>query len=374
MEKKIKIGLFIDTYFPMVDGVIMVVDNYARRLAKIADVTVFAPRIPKKEYDDTKLPYKVVRCKSIPLSFVDYALPLPGFDKKWHQSLFMSPITREACRGNMFIDLKNITVNYSQNEDVLNKINLNIEKGEFIGIAGRSGSGKTTLLETIGGMRKPNSGNVFFTNEDIYQENYDKLTFRRKLQIVFQFPENLFFEQDIFSEAAFGLRMSNIQQDEIESRVIAGLESVGFGKDDFHKSPFTLSGGQKRRLALACALVMQPEILLLDEPFSGLDTEGINLVSDILYREKKRGTTIIFVSHDPNILSELCSRILIISNHTIAFDGTPAQVYNDTDNLKNIGVMIPDVKILSQLLGMPLLENLTYDFFVQKLLQFIRGK
>ncbi len=274
----------------------------------------------------------------------------------------------------MFIDLKNITVNYFQNEDVLNKINLNIEKGEFIGIAGRSGSGKTTLLETIGGMRKPNSGNVFFNNEDIYQENYDKLTFRRKLQIVFQFPENLFFEQDIFSEAAFGLRMSNIQQDEIKSRVIAGLESVGFGKDDFHKSPFTLSGGQKRRLALACALVMQPEILLLDEPFSGLDTEGINLVSDILYRENKRGTTIIFVSHDPNILSELCSRILIISNHTIAFDDTPAQVYNDTDNLKNIGVMIPDVKILSQLLGMPLLENLTYDFFVQKLLQFIRGK
>lgn len=274
----------------------------------------------------------------------------------------------------MFIDLKDISVTYSQNENVLNKINLNIEKGEFIGIAGRSGSGKTTLLETIGGMRKPNSGNVFLNNEDIYQENYDKLTFRRKLQIVFQFPENLFFEQDIFSEAAYGLRMFNLQQNEIESRVSSGLESVGFGKDDFHKSPFTLSGGQKRRLALACALVMEPEILILDEPFSGLDIEGINLVSDILYREHKKGTTIIFVSHDPNILSELCSRILIISNHAIAFDSTPAQVYNNTDNLKNIGVMIPDVKILSQLLGINHLENLTYNFFIQKLLQFISKK
>lgn len=274
----------------------------------------------------------------------------------------------------MLINLNDISVNYSQNEDVLNKINLNIEKGEFIGIAGRSGSGKTTLLETIGGIRKPNSGYVFFNNEDIYQENYDKLNFRRKLQIVFQFPENLFFEQDIFSEAAYGLRMYNLDSGEIESRVSAGLESVGFGKDDFQKSPFALSGGQKRRLALACALVMQPEILLLDEPFSGLDTEGIDLVSDILHCEHKKGTTIILVSHDSNILSELCSRILVVSNHTIAFDGTPSQVYNNTDNLKNIGVMIPEVKKLSQMLGMEPLENLTYDFFIQELIQFINKK
>ena len=286
----------------------------------------------------------------------------------------MSLIAREACRGNMLVNLKDISVKYSHDEDVLNKINLNIEKGEFIGIAGRSGSGKTTLLETIGGMRKPNSGHVFFYNEDIYQENYDTLNFRRKLQIVFQFPENLFFEQDIFSEAAYGLRMSNMQQNDIRSRVSAGLESVGFGKDDFQKSPFTLSGGQKRRLALACALVMQPEILLLDEPFSGLDTEGINLVSDILYREHKKGTTIILVSHNPNILSELCSRILIVSNHSIAFDGTPAQVYNNTDSLKKIGVMIPDVKIFSQLLGINHLENLTYEYFLKKTLQFISEK
>ncbi len=275
----------------------------------------------------------------------------------------------------MLLRLKEISINYLPNQNILEKIDLNVEKGEFVGIVGKSGCGKTTLLESIGGLKKPQSGYIYYNNEDIYQHLFNQTGFRKKLQIVFQFPENQFFEQDVFSEVSYGLRMLDLPSDMIESRVKQSLESVGFNFELIRqKSPFVLSGGQKRRLALACTLAIQPELLLLDEPFSGLDAEGSKIVTDTLINEHQKGTTIILVSHDPNILCEICDRIIVISNRKIAFDGNPVQVYSKKDALQELGIIQPDTQILTQLLDMEQLNNLKYDYFIQNLIHFIEEK
>ena len=273
----------------------------------------------------------------------------------------------------MLLELKEISINYFPDQNILERIDLNIEKGEFVGIVGKAGCGKTTLLESIGGLKKPQSGYIYFNGEDIYQNNFNKLNFRKNLQIVFQFPENLFFEQDVFSETSYGLRMHNLPSYVIESRVKQSLESVGFDFESIRsKSPFSLSGGQKRRLALACALAIEPKILLLDEPFSGLDAEGSKLVADILINEHQKGTTIVLVSHDPNILCEICDRIIVLSDRKIALDGNPVQVYSKNKDLQKIGIVQPYTQILTQLLGMEQLNDLKYEYFIQRLIKFIQ--
>ncbi len=275
----------------------------------------------------------------------------------------------------MLLRLKEISINYLPNQNILERIDLNVEKGEFVGIVGKSGCGKTTLLESIGGLKKPQSGYIYYNNEDIYQPLFNQKGFRKKLQIVFQFPENQFFEQDVFSEVSYGLRMLDLPSDVIESRVKQSLESVGFNFELIRqKSPFVLSGGQKRRLALACALAIQPELLLLDEPFSGLDAEGSKIVTDTLINEHQKGTTIVLVSHDPNILCEICDRIIVLSKRKIAFDGNPVQIYSKKDDLQELGIIQPDTQILTQLLGMEQSNDLKYDYFIQNLIQFIEEK
>lgn len=275
----------------------------------------------------------------------------------------------------MLLSVKDITINYLPNQNVLENIDLDIEKGEFIGIVGKSGCGKTTLLESIGGLKKPHSGHIYFNDEDIYQNHYNQSDLRKNLQIVFQFPEKQFFEQDVFSEISYGLRMLNSPSDLIESRVKHSLKSVGFNFELIRqKSPFVLSGGQKRRLALACALAIQPELLLLDEPFSGLDAEGSKIITDTLINEHQKGTAIVLVSHDPNILCEICNRIIVLSNHTIAFDGNPVQVYSKRNELQKLEIIQPDTQILSQLLNMGQLNNLKYDYFIQDLIKYIEEK
>ncbi|MBQ6502471.1 MAG: ABC transporter ATP-binding protein [Flexilinea sp.] len=269
----------------------------------------------------------------------------------------------------MQFKLENVAITYPQTDKALDCINLEIEKGDFIGIVGRSGSGKTTLLHTIGGLLKPQSGSIFFEGFDIYSNGFDQLNYRRKLQIIFQFPENQFFESSIYDEASFGLKMLKFPADIIAIKTLNVLNRLSFDeKTSKILSPFSLSGGQKRRLAIACSLAMEPEVLLLDEPFAGLDEEGKEDLIQILRKENKKGTTILLVSHDPDLLCEIAEKILVLSDGKIICMGTPVEIYN-TDNMNFFGIGSPNTKKLADLLSLEMTDNLTYNSFIAKLVK-----
>ncbi len=272
----------------------------------------------------------------------------------------------------MQFEIKNVSVLYPQTGAVLNNINLNIQKGDFIGIVGKAGSGKTTLIETIGGLHKPQSGAIYFESNDIYGNNFDQQNFRRKLQVVFQFPENQFFESSIYDEIAFGMKMLNFTSDEIERKTFDILKKL-FPNESSSRalSPFALSGGQKKKLAVACALSIEPEVILLDEPFSGLDQDNKNNLAQILREENSKGTTILLVSHDPDILCEIAEKIIVLSEGNIVKIGTPAEVYN-TQNKNTYGIGMPNTKEIADMIDLDLSDNLSYDAFISKLIEKYR--
>ena len=272
----------------------------------------------------------------------------------------------------MLLELKQVSVSYADSNPILDQMNLDIQSGEFIGITGKAGCGKTTLIEAIGGLHKPDRGEILLKGEDIYDDHFDRLSFRRKLQIVFQFPENQFFETDVRNELAFGLKMLKTSEDEIEQRISETMDAVGLSQSLLSVSPFALSGGQKRKLALGCALVIHPEILLLDEPFSGLDAEGEKHILSTLQKEHEKGTTILMVSHDPNTLCEISDRIIAIQNGKILLNGSPALVFAERDICENAGIGQPDTKKTADRIGLDLRENLTYSAFLAKLAESMK--
>lgn len=267
----------------------------------------------------------------------------------------------------MLLELKQVSVSYSQSTPILDHMDLKINRGEFFGITGKAGCGKTTLIESIGGLHKPDQGKILLNGENIYDDHFDRLAFRRKLQIVFQFPENQFFETDVRNELAFGLKMLKTADEEIEQRISETMDAVGLSQSLLSTSPFALSGGQKRKLALACALVIQPEILLLDEPFSGLDAEGEKQILSTLQKEHEKGTTILMVSHDPNTLCEITDRIIAIQNGKIILNDVPAVVFAERDICETAGIGQPDTKKTADRIGLDLQGNLPYNSFLEKL-------
>ena len=265
----------------------------------------------------------------------------------------------------MLISLKQVSAFYTNSCAVLNHIDLDIRENEFVGITGKTGSGKTTLLETIGGLHQPDHGQVLFHDRDIYSRNFDINSFRRSLQIVFQFPENQFFETDVLSETAFGPKMLGMTPEETEELVRIALFETGMDEDIYkNKSPFILSGGQKRRLALACALAVSPGILLLDEPFSGLDPDGQELIIKTLHTLRKNGITILMVSHDPNVLYELSDRIIVMSDGKIVMDGKPYEVYSDAEFCSRYGIGQPQTKRAADFLGIEPGNDYSYANFL----------
>ena len=275
----------------------------------------------------------------------------------------------------MELELRNVTVSYSAAEKILDNLNLEVNKGLFLGITGKSGSGKTTLLETICGFHKPDMGQVLFNNQNIYESEFDTLSFRKKVQMVFQFPENQFFETEIRREVEFGIKNNSLSPEEINRRVSESLQTVGLNDNGTEElSPFALSGGQKRRLALACALVLQPEILLLDEPFSGLDDSGQNQIIKILQDIKTKGTTILMVSHDPNVLCEIADRIIVMNDGRIIKNEIPPIVYSDKQFCSRLGIGQPDTITAANLLDVDLMNDLTYENFIKELAEKLLQK
>ena len=246
-------------------------------------------------------------------------------------------------------------VNYIYDEDTamahaaLIDVNLEIPKGQFIGLIGHTGSGKSTLIQHMNGLVKPTSGNVYFDGKDINDPDFNKKDLRAKVGLVFQYPEHQLFETDCFKDVCFGPKNLGLPQKEVELRAYEALKQVGFDDDYFYQSPFDLSGGQKRRVAIAGVLAMKPEVLILDEPTAGLDPKGrediLNLISS-LHREM--GITIILVSHSMDDVADYVERIIVMNKGRVAFDAEPREVFSHVKELEEIGLAAPQVTYVMQ--------------------------
>jgi energy-coupling factor transport system ATP-binding protein len=224
----------------------------------------------------------------------------------------------------------------------LRNITLDIPTGACIGIAGRSGSGKTTLIQHLNGLLKPATGAIAVNGIDVAR--WDLKELRRRVGIVFQYPEHQIFEETVYREIAFGLKGSGLTAQESDLRVREVLHVVGLGGEILEKSPFALSGGEKRRVAIAGVLVMSPEILVLDEPAAGLDPQGCRIILDLLARlHRETGITLVLVSHAMDHLVRLADRLIILKEGAIALEGKTREVFRDAEALESIGVAVPQI-------------------------------
>ena len=229
----------------------------------------------------------------------------------------------------------------------LKNINLKIEDGEFIGIIGHTGSGKSTLIQHLNGLTKATSGAIYYNGADIYDEGYNLKELRSKVGLVFQYPEHQLFETTIFEDVCFGPKNQGLTKEEAELRAFAALKSVGLPEEVYYHSPFDLSGGQKRRVAIAGVLAMQPEVLILDEPTAGLDPKGRDEILDQVAKlHKERGITVILVSHSMEDVAKYVDRIIVMNQGSVMFDDIPKSVFARYRELEAVGLAAPQVTYL----------------------------
>ena len=267
----------------------------------------------------------------------------------------------------MAIEIKNLNHIYGQDtvfeQYALKNVNLSIQDGEFIGLIGHTGSGKSTLTQHLNGLLKASSGDILYNGESIYKEGYSMKTLRSKVGLVFQYPEHQLFEVDVFTDVCFGPKNLGLTQEEIETRAKEALELVGLDAGFYQQSPFELSGGQKRRVAIAGVLAMKPDVLILDEPTAGLDPKGrddiLGLIAEL---HKKQGMTIILVSHSMEDVAKYVSRLVVMNQGEKVYDGTPKEVFRHYKELESMGLAAPQITYVVQTLrqkGIPISEDVT---------------
>ena len=244
--------------------------------------------------------------------------------------------------------LKKVSYVYSEGDALekkaLDEISLEIPDGQFIGIIGHTGSGKSTLIQHLNGLLRATSGAIYYDGENIYQEGYDMRTLRSKVGLVFQYPEHQLFEVDVFSDVCFGPKNLGLSKEEVEERAKKALTQVGLDESYYKKSPFELSGGQKRRVAIAGILAMHPQVLILDEPTAGLDPKGRDEILDqVALLQKERKITVILVSHSMEDVARYVDRIIVVNDGKILFDDTPKQVFQHYKELESVGLAAPQV-------------------------------
>ncbi|MED9903590.1 MAG: energy-coupling factor transporter ATPase [Lachnospiraceae bacterium] len=226
----------------------------------------------------------------------------------------------------------------------LNDISLVIPDGQFVGLIGHTGSGKSTLVQHLNGLLKATSGHIYFNGQDIYDEDYNMKELRSKVGLVFQYPEHQLFEVDVFSDVCFGPKNLGLSKKETELRAYEALKLVGLPDECFYQSPFDLSGGQKRRVAIAGVLAMKPEVLILDEPTAGLDPKGREeILSQIVKLREQSGITIILVSHSMEDVAEYVDRILVMNHGAVMYDDVPREVFKHYKELEEVGLAAPQV-------------------------------
>ena len=241
-------------------------------------------------------------------------------------------------------------VNYCYSEDTayaiwaLKDINLEIPDGQFLGIIGHTGSGKSTLVQHLNGLIKATSGTIYYNGQDIYDKDYDLTQLRGQVGMVFQYPEHQLFETTIFKDVCFGPKNQGLDQKTVELRAFDALHNVGFPEELYDASPFDLSGGQKRRVAIAGVLAMKPQVLILDEPTAGLDPAGRDEILGLISKmHKELGITIILVSHSMEDVAQYVDRILVMNGGQVMYDDTPKEVFKHYKELEMVGLAAPQV-------------------------------
>lgn len=226
----------------------------------------------------------------------------------------------------------------------LHDVNIKIEQGEMIGLIGHTGSGKSTLIQHLNGLLKPSSGAVFYDGKDINDSDFSKKKLRSKVGLVFQYPEYQLFESTVIDDVKFGPKNIGMDLLKIDMNSFEALKQVGIGEDLLDVSPLELSGGQKRRVAIAGVLAMEPEVLILDEPTAGLDPSGRDEILDLVAKlHKERNLTVILVSHSMEDVARYVERLIVMNHGTVAFDATPGEVFSHYKELEKIGLMAPQV-------------------------------
>ncbi|MBQ6386027.1 MAG: energy-coupling factor transporter ATPase [Lachnospiraceae bacterium] len=261
----------------------------------------------------------------------------------------------------MLLELKDVGYTYglgtAYEVTALQDINLQIGEGEFIGVIGHTGSGKSTLIQHLNGLIRPTSGKVLYRGQDIWGEKYDLRSLRTHVGLVFQYPENQLFETDVLTDVMFGPGNQGLTKEAAKERAIEALAQVGVGEALYGVSPFELSGGQKRRVAIAGVLAMNPEVLILDEPTAGLDPAGRDeILSEIRRLQTERGITVILVSHSMEDVAEYAGRLLVIHDGRLVYDAPPREVFTHYLTLEKMGLAAPQVTYLMHALkerGLP---------------------
>ena len=262
---------------------------------------------------------------------------------------------------NPIIETKDLTHIYSQGTPfehyALKHVNFSVMPGEFMGIIGHTGSGKSTLIQHLNGLLKPSSGTVLFDGEDIWKDKQFTRQVRFQVGLVFQYPEYQLFEETVYKDIAFGPKNMKLSEEEIDRRVREAAAFVELPEEVMELSPFELSGGQKRRVAIAGVIAMEPKVLILDEPTAGLDPKGREeILRNIWGYQKAKNATVIMVSHSMEEIADSVHRLVVVNDAEIPMDGTPGQVFSHAEELETMGLAIPQVtKIFRRLraLGLP---------------------
>ena len=246
------------------------------------------------------------------------------------------------------IKLEHVSHIYGEDTEMavkaLDDVNIEILDGQFIGLIGHTGSGKSTLVQHLNGLMRATSGAIYFNDENIDGDGFDKKMLRSKVGLVFQYPEHQLFEADVFSDVCYGPKNLNLSKEEVEKRACEALKLVGLKEELFKQSPFDLSGGQKRRVAIAGVLAMKPEVLILDEPTAGLDPKGRDEILDQIARLKEEtGITVVLVSHSMDDVAKYVERIIVMNKGKVMFDDSPRQVFRHYEELEKIGLAAPQV-------------------------------
>ncbi|MCT4565487.1 MAG: energy-coupling factor transporter ATPase [Maledivibacter sp.] len=284
----------------------------------------------------------------------------------------------------MSIIVENLIHVYNANSPfetiALSDINFAIEAGEFVGLIGHTGSGKSTLIQHLNGLLKPTKGKIYINNLDISSKNVKLAEIRKKVGLVFQYPEYQLFEETVYKEVAFGPSNLGLSEAEIDTRVKEALSLVGMKFEEIKdRSPFELSGGQRRRIAIASIIAMKPEVLILDEPTAGLDPRGRDgILAEIKELHSKYKLTVILVSHSMEDIAKLVDKIIVMDKGKIALQGTPREVFKEAQSLEKIGLGIPQITHLIRKLrekGIDIRDDiLTVEEAKNEILNLVREK
>ena len=248
----------------------------------------------------------------------------------------------------MSIKIEHLNYVYSEGtayeKHALKDICLEIPHGEFVGIIGHTGSGKSTLIQHLNGLLKATDGVYYFNGENVYADGYNMKALRSQVGLVFQYPEHQLFEIDVFTDVCFGPKNLGLSREEAEGRAREALELVGIGEEYYQQSPFDLSGGQKRRVAIAGVLAMKPDVLVLDEPTAGLDPKGRDeILGEISELREKTGMTIVLVSHSMEDVANYVNRIIVMNKGSVMYDDEPKKVFRHVKELEAVGLAAPSV-------------------------------